>query len=84
MAITFLWPFLALYSPQSEKLTKREMEAKFCNFSLSTNSVSVHLMYEPSVKIISLAAACLYWLVNIKMSPPLFHPVADIVQVHRT
>lgn len=26
---------------QSEKLTKHEVEAKFCNFSLSINSVSV-------------------------------------------
>lgn len=40
-------------------------------------------MFEPSVKIIICAAACLYWLVNIRMSP-LLHPVADIVQVHRT
>lgn len=34
----------SLFAPcfflQSEKLTKREVEAKFCNFSLSTNSVS--------------------------------------------
>lgn len=32
---------LLLYLLQSEKLTKREVEAKFCNFTLSTNSVSV-------------------------------------------
>uniref|UniRef100_A0A7N6A528 non-specific serine/threonine protein kinase n=1 Tax=Anabas testudineus TaxID=64144 RepID=A0A7N6A528_ANATE len=29
-----------------EKLTKREVEAKFCNFSLSTNSVSLQTLYK--------------------------------------
>lgn len=36
---TFFFNISLLF--QSEKLTKREVEAKFCNFSLSTNSVSV-------------------------------------------
>lgn len=54
--VTFLSPFFSFVFPfclhllQSEKLTKREAEAKFCNFSLSANCVSVHLVYEPSVK----------------------------------
>lgn len=39
--------FLCVFLLQSEKLTKREVEAKFCNFSLSTNSVSVHWMLWP-------------------------------------
>lgn len=38
---TFFFFFNISLLFQSEKLTKREVEAKFCNFSLSTNSVSV-------------------------------------------
>lgn len=73
------------FLPQNEKLTKREVEAKFCNFSLSTNSVSVcqPFLHGPPAKTISPAAANLFALVNIKI-PPLLIPVADIVQVHRT
>lgn len=72
-----------MYLLQSEKLTKREVEAKFCNFSLSTNSVSVRWAFEPSVKIISPAATRSCSLININISPPPSHPVADAVQVHR-
>lgn len=32
-------------STQNEKLTKREVEAKFCNFSLSSSSVSILLLH---------------------------------------
>uniref|UniRef100_A0AAQ6AAV9 non-specific serine/threonine protein kinase n=1 Tax=Amphiprion ocellaris TaxID=80972 RepID=A0AAQ6AAV9_AMPOC len=35
-----------LCDAMSEKLTKREVEAKFCNFSLSTNSVRLQTLYK--------------------------------------
>lgn len=67
-----------VYLLQSEKLTKREVEAKFCNFSLSTNSVSVPPgSTRPSVKIINPAAANFFWL-GIDFCP-LLHPVANVV-----
>lgn len=70
---------------QSEKLTKREVEAKFCNFSLSTNSVSVPAA-APSYKKIKQTnkdPTCSS-LARSRRSPFLSRPVADVVQVHRT
>lgn len=82
---------------KSEKLTKREVEAKFCNFSLSTNSVSVctqaslqNSEREREKKInhqSHLAAAELSTLAERQQPPCLLPPsipVADAVQVHRT
>lgn len=63
--------FLSPLSFQSEKLTKREVEAKFCNFSLSTNSVSAPCRKVPARRSSD---------VHIDIVPC---PVADVVQVHR-
>lgn len=82
--ITPFFPNISLLF-QSEKLTKREVEAKFCNFSLSTNSVSVPAaapFYKKTNKQTKKDPTCSS-LARSRRSPFLSCPVADVVQVHR-
>lgn len=74
IAAFFFYPPLSF---QSEKLTKREVEAKFCNLSLSTNSVSAPAATPALCRNVPTRSSA---NVHIDILPC---PVADVVQVHR-